>query len=65
MQINWSALALVFLVSLGVTILVIVLFALSVVALGKDSGPGRRALAIGGFALCGVVTLFGIAVILA
>lgn len=65
MQINWSALGMVFLVSLAATIVVVVLFALSVVALGKDAGPGRKALAIGGFALCSVVTLLGIAVILA
>lgn len=61
MQINWSALGLVFLVSLGVTVLLTVLVALSLVALGR----GRRVLAIGGFSLSGVVMLFGIAVILA
>jgi hypothetical protein len=61
MQINWSALGMVFLVSLAATILLTVLFAISLTALGK----GRRAVAIGGFSLCGVVMLFGIAVILA
>lgn len=61
MQINWSALGMVFLVSLAATIVLAVLFALSLVALGR----GRRVVALGGFTLCGVVMLFGIAVILA
>jgi hypothetical protein len=61
MHIDWSALGTVFLVSLLATILVTILFALGVVAKGR----GHIAVAIGSFAVCGVVTLFGIAVILA
>jgi hypothetical protein len=61
MHVNWSALGSVFLVSLFATIVVTILFAVGIVAQGR----GRRAVAIGSFAVCGVVTLFGIAVILA
>lgn len=61
MHVNWTALGLVFLVSLVVTIVVTILFAVGIVAKGR----GRAGVAIASFAVCGVVTLFGIAVILA
>jgi hypothetical protein len=61
MHVNWSALGLVFVVSLVVTIVVTLLFAAGIVAKGR----GRLAVAIASFSACGVVTLFGIAVILA
>lgn len=61
MHINWSALGLVFVVSLVATIVVAILFAVGIVAQGR----GRRGVAFASFAVCGVVTLFGIAVILA
>jgi hypothetical protein len=63
MTINWSALGLVFLVSLAATLLVIVLFAVGVRTWNR--GRGGLAVAIGSFTLCGAVTLFGIALILA
>jgi hypothetical protein len=63
MHINWSALGLVLLVSLGAAVLLSVLFAVGINALGK--GRGGRVLAIGSFALCAAVTVFGISVILA
>lgn len=61
MHINWTALGSVFLVSLLVTLLVTVLFAVGIVAQGR----GKTVMAVGSFAVCGVVTLLGIAVILA
>ncbi|CAM4207974.1 hypothetical protein KIPE111705_45160 [Kibdelosporangium persicum] len=61
MHVNWTALGSVFAVSVLVTLLVTVLFAFGVVAQGK----GRNVVALGSFAVCGVVTLLGIAVILA
>ncbi|MCE7008288.1 hypothetical protein LWC34_36560 [Kibdelosporangium philippinense] len=61
MHVNWTALGSVFLVSVVVTLLVSVLFAVGIVAQGR----GKPVLAIGSFAICGVVTLLGIAVILA
>lgn len=61
MHVNWSALGAVFVVSLVATILVTILFAMGIVAQGR----GRRVVAYASFAVCGVVTLFGIAVILA
>lgn len=61
MHVNWTALGSVFLVSVLVTLLVTVLFAFGVVAKGK----GKAAVAFGSFAVCGLVTLVGIAVILA
>jgi hypothetical protein len=63
MSVNWSALGMVLLVSLLATLLVIVLFAVGIRALSR--GRGGLPIAIGSFALCGIVTLFGIAVILA
>ena len=64
MNVNWLALGQVFLVSLAVTVAVMVLFASGVLALSKP-GPAQRVVAVGSFALCGLVTLLGIAVILA
>lgn len=61
MQINWTALGSVFVVSIVATLLVTVLFAVGIVAQGR----GKRVIAYGSFAVCGVVTLLGIAVILA
>ena len=61
MHVNWSALGMVFLVSLFATILVTILFAVGIVAKGR----GKVVVAVSSFAVCGVVTLFGIAVILA
>lgn len=61
MHINWTALGSVFLVSVFATLLVTVLFAVGIVAQGR----GKKLAAVGSFAICGVVTLLGIAVILA
>lgn len=61
MHVNWTALGSVFVVSLVASVLVAVLFAIGVVAQGR----GRSMVAIGSFAVCGLVTLLGIAVILA
>jgi hypothetical protein len=61
MHVNWTALGLVFLVSLVVTIVVTILFAAGILAKGR----GHLGVAIASFSACGVVTLFGIAVILA
>ncbi|MFC0114130.1 hypothetical protein [Kibdelosporangium aridum] len=61
MHVNWTALGSVFLVSLVVTLLVTVLFAVGIVAKGR----GKVVMAVGSFAICGAVTLLGIAVILA
>ncbi|ONI91157.1 hypothetical protein ALI144C_01485 [Actinosynnema sp. ALI-1.44] len=61
MTINWAAFGSVFLVSVLATLLVTVLFAVGVVAKGR----GKLVVAYGSFAVCGAVTLLGIAVILA
>ncbi|ALG06879.1 hypothetical protein [Kibdelosporangium phytohabitans] len=61
MQINWAALGSVLLVSIVASLLVTVLFAVGIVAKGR----GKLAMAYGSFAVCGAVTLLGIAVILA
>nr|WP_042194136.1 hypothetical protein [Kibdelosporangium sp. MJ126-NF4]CEL21115.1 hypothetical protein [Kibdelosporangium sp. MJ126-NF4]CTQ95370.1 hypothetical protein [Kibdelosporangium sp. MJ126-NF4] len=61
MHINWGALASVLLVSVIATLLVTVLFAVGIVAKGR----GNLVMAVGSFAVCAVVTVLGIAVILA